>query len=135
MSGGYIKNQEGFTLVELVVTAVFVAAASAAIIGIFIVTGKLARQSRNLAVATALAEQKIEVYRDAGYAALPTGTPAEDFSGSLPANFGGPKSAVTNVSLPHAGLKQVDVVILYTEDKRPKQVRLTTLIAQRGINR
>lgn len=109
--------------------------ASAAIVEIFIVVGHMDKQSRNMAVATALAEQKIETYRDAGYNAIPPGTPAEDFSALLPANFGTPKSAVANVSTPQAGLKQVDVVISYTDDKRAKKIQLSTLVAQTGIDR
>ncbi len=131
----HLGNERGFTLVELIVTATYVAAASAAIIGIFIAVGTLNRHSRNLAVATALAEQKMETYRDAGYAAIPTGSPAENFSSSLPSNFGSPKSALANVTIVQPGLKQVDVILSYTEDGRPKTVRLRTLMAQRGINR
>ncbi len=122
-------------MVEVVVTAAFVAVASAAIIEIFITVARLNREARNLSVATALAEQKLEVYRDAGYNAVPTGTPAEDFSGSLPANFGSPKSAVSNVTTPQSGIKQVDIVISYYDSGRQKNVQITTLMAQRGINR
>jgi prepilin-type N-terminal cleavage/methylation domain-containing protein len=129
------QNQQGFTLVELIVTAAYVATASAAIIGIFITIGAINRESRNMSVATALAEQKIETYRNAGYNAVPIGTPAEDFSSKLPTNFGSPKSAVANVTTPSTGLKQVDIVISYTENKRPKKVQMSTLMTQRGINR
>lgn len=128
-------NQRGFTLVELVVTATLVAVASMAIIGIFITIGTLNRQSRNLAVATAIAEQKVETYRDAGYAAIPVGNPGEDFSSMLPTNFGNPKSAVANVTVVSPGLKRVDILINYTEGGTPKKVQTTTLMAERGINR
>lgn len=122
-------------MIELVVTAVFISITAAAIINIFILTGKLNKQARNMAVATALAEQKLETYRDAGFNAIPTGSPAETFTSVLPANFGSPKSAIANVSSPQPGLKRVDIVITYTDDRRTKNVRLTTLMAQRGINR
>ena len=36
MKWQYLRNQDGFTLVELIITATYVAAASSAIIGIFI---------------------------------------------------------------------------------------------------
>lgn len=130
-----LRSEKGFTLVELVVTATFVAITSAAIVDIFITVGKLNKEARNLAVATALAQQKLEVYRDSGYAAIPTGSPAVDFTSSLPANFGSPKSAVANVTTPQAGLKKVDIVISYQEGGVPKHVQISTLMAQRGINR
>lgn len=130
-----LKSSDGFTLVELVVTAVFISITLVAIINIFIFTGKLNKQARNLAVATALAEKKLEIYRDAGFNALPLGTPAETFTASLPASLGSPKSAVANISSPQAGLKQVDVMISYTDDKKTKKVQVSTYMAQRGINR
>lgn len=129
------RNQAGFTLIELIITASFVAAASAAIVSIFITVGKINKQSRNMAIVTALAQEKIEVYRDGGYAALAIGSPTEDFSSKLPANLGSPKSAVTNVSLAQSGLKKVDIMITYTEEGRPKHIQLTTLMAEKGINR
>lgn len=131
----HLRSQSGFTLVELIITATFVAAASAAIVGIFITVNTLNKHARNMAVATALAEKKIETYRDGGYAALPVGSPAENFSSELPANFGSPKSAVANVSETTPGLKRVDVIITYTEDSQPKNISISTLMAERGINR
>jgi type II secretory pathway pseudopilin PulG len=130
-----LKSQSGFTLVELVITATYVAAATAAIVGIFIVIGKLSKQSRNLAVATALAEQEVEKWRNSPYTAIPIGTPADDFSSSLPANFGSPKSALANITESPTGIKNVDVVVTYYDDNRPKKIELTTLIGQRGIDR
>jgi type II secretory pathway pseudopilin PulG len=135
MKANPLRNQHGFTLVELIVTSTYVAAASAAIIGIFIVIAPLNRESRNLAAATATAEQKIEIYRDAGYAAIPTGTPAEDFTSKLPANLGAPRSAIANVSEPQAGLKQVNIVISYSDGGKTKKVQTSTLMTPRGINR
>lgn len=131
----HLDSESGFTLVELIITATFVAAASAAIIGIFITVNKLNKQSRNLAVVTGIAEQKIESYRNGAYSAIPTGTPAEDFTSSLPTNLGSPKSATTNISESTAGLKTVDVIITWKEDGLTKNVRLSTVVAQRGIDR
>jgi type II secretory pathway pseudopilin PulG len=130
-----LKDQRGFTIVELVITASYTAAASAAIIGIFITVNTLNRQARNLAEATAVAQQKVETYRDAGYTAVPVGTPAETFTNQLPINLGSPKSAIANVTQLQNGLKQVDIRISYTDGRRTKNVYTSTLISQRGINR
>ena len=133
----FLRDKRGFTLVELVVTAMFITTASLAIITIFILIATLNKHARNLAIATALANEKLETYRDAGFSAIPMGSPAETFTSSLPANFGSPKSAVSNVTLvpTKPGLKQVDVVISYYDDKQLKKVQVTTLVAQRGIKR
>ncbi len=135
MSRSLLTSEAGFTLVELIVTTVFVAIASTAIVEIFITINKLNEQAGKLQTATALADQEIEQYRNVGYTALPTGTPAVTFTNLLPANFGSSKSAVINVTTPQTGLKQMDVVIKYTDDDVPKTVELSTLIAQTGIDR
>jgi type II secretory pathway pseudopilin PulG len=129
------KKSGGFTIIEVIVTATFVATVLIAISGVFIMVGKLNRQSRNLAIATALAEQKLEVYRNDAFSSIPVGSPAETFTASLPANFGSPKSAVVNVTTVSAGLEQVDIKIAYTEEGTPKNVQVTTLIAEQGLNK
>lgn len=129
------KNQAGFTLVELIITATFVAAAGLAIVSLFITIGKLSTQSRNLSIVTAIAEQKLETYRNAPFTAIPLGTPAETFTGSLPANLGTPKSAVANVATVQSDLKKVDVVVTWYEGTKQKQIRMSTLVAKTGINR
>ena len=130
-----MRNESGFTLVELIITATFVAAASTAIIGIFISVSILNAQARNISLATALAEKKLETYRDAGYSAIPTGNPAETFTSEMVPQLGSPRSATTIVTVPQAGLKQVDVKVMFTQNGRTQNIQLSTLVAQRGINR
>jgi type II secretory pathway pseudopilin PulG len=128
-------GEGGFTLVELIVTATFVATMSTIIVEVFVTIGKVNRQARNLAVATELAQQKMEADRDAGYSAIPA---SEDFTASLPGYFGAPKSATATFSdiVPaDSGLKQLDVSISYTDAHQTKNVKLSTLVAQTGIDR
>ncbi len=129
------KKQHGFTLIEVVVTATFVATVLIAIAGVFIMVGRLNRQARNLAIATQLAQQKLEIYRNTPYDSLPTGSPADDFSSLLPSNFGSPKSAIANVTELQPGLMQIDIQIAYREENTQKNVQVTTLVAERGINK
>lgn len=129
------KRQGGFTLVELIVTATFTATVLIAIVGVFVMAGKLNRHSRNLAIATQLAQQKIEIYRNTAYGSIPIGSPAETFTSSLPSNFGSPKSATVTVTQLQPGLLQLDVAIVYSEEGAPKNVQVTTLIAERGLNK
>lgn len=131
----YLNQQSGFTLVELVITATFVAAAVTAIVGLFIAVNSLSRQSRNLSTVTALVEQRIETYRNKPFAAIATGSPAETFTNALPAEIKGPRTAVVNVTQPQTDLMRIDVVVTYYEGKKQKRVEMTTLIARSGINR
>ena len=135
MLGGRLKDQSGFTLVELIITATYVAAASGAIVGIFITISQLNRLSRNLASATAAAQQQMEIYRDGGYASVPLGDPAEDFTDKLPSQLASPRSATTAVTEIQPGLKKVVTKIRYTDGNKEKNVQMTTMIAQRGISR
>ncbi|HSH31779.1 MAG TPA: type II secretion system protein [Candidatus Saccharimonadales bacterium] len=130
-----LREESGFTLVELIITATFVAIALVAIVEAFVTVDKLNRQARNLAIATQLAQQKVESSRNLGYAAIPA---SEDFSSTLPANFGSPKQATTefaDLTPAEPGLKRLNIVIYYHEGSVRKDVQVSTLVAERGINR
>ena len=128
-------RQRGFTLIEVVVTATFVATVLVAIVGVFVMVGKLNRQARNLSIATQLVQEKVEIYRNKPYSSIAIGTLIEDFSANLPSNFGSPKSAVVNTSQVQDGLLQIDIAVTYREEGTPKNVQVTTLVAERGINK
>ncbi len=129
------SEESGFTLIELVVTATFVATIATIAVEVFVSVGKINRLARNLSVATQLAQQKIEIDRNAGYNAIPA---TEDFSSVLPANFGAPKSATatfSDMSPIQPGLKQLDITITWKDAGNIKKVKVSTLITQRGIDR
>ncbi len=128
-------NQTGFTLIEVLVTVTFIAIASAAIIEIFISVERLNRQARNYTIVTQLAQQKVESYRNLAFGNIPA---SEDFTTSLPGNLGSPKSATTSfedLTPAKSGLKQLNIAIYYTEGNTRKDIQVTTLITERGIDR
>lgn len=128
-------DQSGFTLIELIVTASFVASLAILTVEVFISVGKTNRLARNLSIATQLAQQKIEMDRNAGYNAIPA---SENFSSLLPTNFGAPKSAIatfSDLSPVQPGLKQLDVIVSWKDSGNIKTVKVTTLVTQRGIDR
>lgn len=125
----------GFTLIELIVTAAFTATMAVIIVEVFVNVGKTIRLSRNLAIATQLAQQQIEIDRNAGYTAIPA---SQDFSSQLPANFGSPKSATatfSDLSPIQAGIKELDIAITWYDAGVQKNVQVSTLITHQGIDR
>ncbi len=102
----YLSKESGFTLVELIVTATFVAVASTAIVGIFITIERLNRESRNLTIATQIAQQKLEDLRNTNYTSITTSPPSQNFTSKLPLNFGSPKSATVTITETSLGLKK-----------------------------
>lgn len=127
------KNQQGITLIELVVTITFLGIAVGAVISTFALINRLSAQARNLASATQIAQQKIENYRNLAYSAIPNGT--QDFSSELPSYLPGPKSATVLISELEPGLKKIAVTLNYHENDQPKAASVTTFVTERGINR
>ncbi len=128
-------DASGFTLIELIVTAAIVASISVSVTEIFIAAGSTNAQARNLAIATQLAQQKLESDRNAGYSAIPA---TDDFTSTLPSYFGSPKSAAANfsdLSPADPGLKLLQVSISYNDRGKTKNVQASTLVAQKGIDR
>jgi prepilin-type N-terminal cleavage/methylation domain-containing protein len=129
------KSESGFTLIEVLVTSVVIAIATVAIVEVFISVDRLNRQSRNLADATQIAQQKIESYRNIAYSNIPA---SENFTSSLPATLAAPRSATASfhdLSPAIPGLKQLDIVIYYTDGRARRDVQVTTMISQRGLSR
>lgn len=130
------RDEVGFTLIEVVVTATFTTMAIIAIVSVFINIEDLNRRSRNLAIAAEIGQQKIESDRNLGYAAIPA---SEDFTSALPGNqFSAPKSAIASfvdLSPAVSGLKTLNITMYYTENGHRRDIQISTLIAQRGINK
>lgn len=128
------SRQAGFTIVELLVTALFVGIAFLAIGNLMVNTINLNRRAGNLIEANLIAQQKIENYRQTSYGDIPVGSPAVTFTGELPGRFPAPRSATINVTEVEAGLKKVDVFITYT-DGGTRNVEQSTYITEAGISR
>jgi type II secretory pathway pseudopilin PulG len=132
---GRPDGEAGFTFIELVVTATMIAVATTAIVSIFIAVGIQNRQAKNLAIATQQLQIKLETYRNQTYSAVPIGSPAEDFTASLPLDLASPRSAIVRVTENPAGLKLVEIEISYTDGKVTKRVQSSSYVALHGVGR
>lgn len=125
------KNSSGFTLPELavaiVVSTILVVGASLAISNLAVVNSR----ARSLSVANAVAENKFEELRSAGYISLTNGT--YDFSGELPSDLSDPVRGEYTVNDYAPGLKSVEVQIEYNDQGEVKTVEFGGIIGELGV--
>lgn len=126
-----MKNQNGFSIVELIISI---------IVGVTFISSmnlvvdnynNLGKQGRNLVLANSYAEAKMEALRNTGFQAINTGT--TDLSSELPAQLPAPRSASMVVSVPQAGLKQIDVTISYNDLGTARNYSYRTYIGELGV--
>lgn len=126
--------KSGFSLVEIAVGVAVIGLIIVALSDLFITITGIQRQSRNLALASRLAEQKIESLRNSHYNSLELSPPSLDFTAEMPAELASPRLAQVVVSEPAPGMKRLDVTVTYREGSRDKTVALSALIGNIGIS-
>lgn len=125
------KHQKGFTVVELVVAIVIAGIIIPAVAVAFNNLTAINHRSRDLALANAAAQNKVENLRSIGYNSVSSGT--VDFSSELPSSMGTPKTASYTVSEPTTGEKQVDINISYTDYNITRNLKYRTYISELGV--
>ncbi len=130
------REENGFTLLELVVSAAVMSVIILAIYGFFVEVRDINRFANNLVIANELAQQKIEEYRNIAYNNITTGT--QNLSSILTTypSLRSPRSATAVITeIQPNGYKEIDLTISYTDKGGTKTVAVSTLIASRGINK
>jgi prepilin-type N-terminal cleavage/methylation domain-containing protein len=126
-----MKQEGGFTLVEIVVTILLLGVATAALTSIFISIRNIQLQTTYYDTANRAAARQIESLRNNSYASLTAGqtiTFTNDIPSSLPKRTG---TAV--ISSPSDGLRRVDATVTYEAQGRTRTVTLSSLIGELGI--
>lgn len=126
------KNENGFTLVELIVAIVIISLMAIGVTSLYIAIEKTQRKTRLLETATRAGEKKIEELRNNHYNALENDT-VIDFTGELPSSLPEPRSGSVAVSEPTPGIKRVDVTVSYRDGNANRDVELSSLIGVLGI--
>lgn len=127
-----LQNQNGFTLVELIITIVILGIAVTGIGDLYYTMQIAEVQSQHLDLATRAARSEIEDLRNNGYNAL-VSQGSINFTNSLPASLPRDRQGTVAISQPVSGLVQVDVTVTYTDYNHPKTVKLTSDIGVIGI--
>ncbi len=128
-----MRKQTGFTIVEVLVTIVFLGFVVAAVTELYISIQRVQERTAWLQSASQAAQTEVESLRNNNYNSLTTGSNI-DFTSSLPTRLPNPKSGTVAISEPQTGLKRVDVTISYTEHGTQHQVKVTSLIGVIGIS-
>ena len=127
-----MKDQNGFTLVELVATIAVLGIITLGIANLFYSIQYIQRQSNYLDRATRAAQRQVEVLRNNSYNSLPLGE--INFTNQLPDSLPNDRSGTVQVSEPSPGLKRVDVTVSYNDGGKQQQVTLSSLIGVIGLS-
>jgi len=125
------RNQNGFTLVELMTAIVIGAFFFAAVSTLIANNSHLAQRARDVAAANSFAENKVEQLRSAGYLSLSDGT--TDVTAELPAELKPPRSASVAVSSASTSIKKIELSVSYNDQGSSQTYGYTTYIGELGV--
>jgi prepilin-type N-terminal cleavage/methylation domain-containing protein len=127
-----IKDQSGFTIVELIVTIVMLGVVVLSLSSLFVGIQRTQVQTGYIESATRAAQREVEALRNNNYDQL---TPGQniDFTSQLPANLPQTKSGTVVVTEPIPGLRRVDVTVSYTFNGTTRNIELSSMIGEIGI--
>lgn len=132
LDASHTRTENGFTLVELLVTIVVLSIAITGIAGLYYTMQVAAVRTQHLDIATRAARTEIEDLRNNGYSALTPGTTVS-FTSNLPTSLPHDRSGSVQITQPTDGLRRVDVTITYTDYGKPTTVELSSDIGVIGI--
>ena len=117
--------------VELIITLIVGAILILSLHSIVVSHGYLSQRSRDLLIANAYSEQKIEALRSKGYLSLANGT--TNITSELPSELAKPRSASLVISSQTAAIKKVHLSLTYSEQGVARTYTYTTYIGELGV--
>ena len=123
--------QKGFTIVELIVAIVI---SSIIVGGASLILGSqihLSQRGRDLVLANAYTEKKIESLRSLGFLGLSDGT--TDITNELPAELNNPRSASLVISSQTAAIKKVEISLTYNDQGVSRTYNYVTFVGELGV--
>jgi prepilin-type N-terminal cleavage/methylation domain-containing protein len=124
-------RQGGFTLVEIIV-AIFVGGIIIGSVNLVLINQTyLSQRNKDLVLANAFVEGKIEALRSAGYSTLVDGT--TNISAELPAGLTKPNSGSLVISSVNTGTKKIDVTVTYNEQGSARDYSYSTFVGELGV--
>lgn len=129
------QNEQGFTLVELIITITLFATLIPSVIGFLDFLTQLNTTARTTASINAFVENKIETIRSAGYTSTPVVSNQSITSelNAAAASIPSPKSAAYTVSQLSPSVKQIDISVTYNNKGTSKTVSYTTYLGELGV--
>jgi prepilin-type N-terminal cleavage/methylation domain-containing protein len=130
-TSSYRGRASGFTLVELLVSLM----ASAILIGSLTVAvnaqSALAQRHRDMVIATAFANTKIEALRSAGFLGLTNGTTT--ITSELPSELKAPRSATLAISSYSTSVRKATLTLSYNDRGNTRTFSYSTFIGELGV--
>ncbi len=124
-------SEDGFTLVELLVSIIVGALLLTSINTIYTNQLLLNQLARDTFVANSYVEGKIESLRSLGYLGLSNGT--SNITSELPAELSPPKSATQTVSTESTSIKRVVLDVTYNKQGTTQTFSYTTYVGELGV--
>lgn len=121
----------GYMTVELIIAIIVGAVLILCLNNIVISQEYLAQRSRDMAVANAFAENKIEGLRSQGYLGLSIGT--TNITSELPAELKSPRTGTQVISSHATGIKKIHITITYNEQGVSRTYTYASLIGELGV--
>lgn len=128
------QREEGFTIVELLVSIALLGITAAVISATFISIRNIQSRTLYADLATRAAQREVETLRSANYGSLTAGQTI-DFTSSLPTQLPKTKNGSVVVSQPATDIRRVDVTVNYTTGGKQRSVVLSSLIGALGLTR
>ena len=118
-------------IVELIVAIVVGAVMIGSAILLMTSDEYLSQRHRDLVVANAFVEQKVETLRSSGFLGLSNGT--TDIAGEMPSELNSPRSGSLQISTFADGIKKIDISITYNEQGANRTYSYSTFIGELGV--
>ncbi|TDE66095.1 MAG: hypothetical protein D8M57_04605 [Candidatus Scalindua sp. AMX11] len=123
-----LNNENGFTMVELMIAIVIITLGMFAVMSLVVVVIRGNSNSDNMTTATILAQDRMEDAKRLGYAGLPGPIPVVEGYGSMTAHPLYRRVSTITVDDPFVGMTSVNVEVFWDSDNH--SVALDTIIAQ-----
>jgi type II secretory pathway pseudopilin PulG len=128
-----MHKQNGFTIVELTVTILFLGFVVIGITQLYLSIQRIQDKTAWLQTASRAAQTEIEALRNDNYNSLTDGQ-VITFTDQLPGSLPAPRSATARISEPQSGLKKADITVSYSDHGVNRDVKVTSLIGVIGIS-
>lgn len=124
-------TDDGFTLVELLVSIIVAAIVVGSLTQVVTTYSHTAQRGRYLNLANSYVEAKVEALRNVGFNSLSIGT--SSLTSELPSQLPPGKTATMTITSPLGGIKQVAITINYHDQGQTQSYNYTTYIGELGV--
>lgn len=136
-----IKNQAGFSVVELLITLITIGVVFGAFLTTFTTIQVINKRSLDINTANSLAFAKMQEYENKTYDQITDTTPSgtlvevEDFSGDIPDTLENPRIGKVYVNTVSNTLKHVVISVEFGEGGSKRTMQYANFIQQQGVGR